>query len=152
MPLFLICCFPVDFQEAKRPLKTKSGKRPVKVGKRPIKEGKRPIKAMVLVGISTGCLMGCFRAAQPWQKGCFRAPQPWRKTAPKIGDFCCIKFGGFCRGFSWRIFLGTFSHKNEEKNPATKSATKSGGSKNKIREKSVLPKTDPNERPMKRSM
>ena len=32
-----------------------------------------------------------------------------------VGDFCCIKFGGFCRGFSWRIFLGTFSHKNEEK-------------------------------------
>ena len=26
-----------------------------------------------------------------------------------VGDFCRIKFGGFCRGFSWRIFLGTFS-------------------------------------------
>ena len=46
-------------------------KRPIKVGKRPINEGKRPIKAMVLVGISVGCLMG-------W----FRAPPPWRKTAP----------------------------------------------------------------------
>ena len=67
MPLFLMGCFPVDFQEAKRPLGTKSGKRPIKVGKRPIKEGKRPIKAMVLVGISMGC---------------FRAPPPWRKTAP----------------------------------------------------------------------
>ena len=44
---------------------------PIKVGKRPIKEGKRPIKAMVLVGISVGCLMSCFRA-----------PPPWRKTAP----------------------------------------------------------------------
>ena len=71
MPLFLMGCFLVDFQEVKRPLRTKSGKRPIKVGKRPIKEGKRPIKAMVLVGISVGCLMGCFRA-----------PPPWRKTAP----------------------------------------------------------------------
>ena len=71
MPLFLMGCFPVDLQEAKRPLRTKSGKRPIKVGKRPIKEGKRPIKAMVLVGSPVGCLMGCFRA-----------PPPWRKTAP----------------------------------------------------------------------
>ena len=61
-------CFPRDFQEGKRPVKAKSGKRPTKVGKRPIKEGKRPIKAMVLVGISVGCLMGCFRAIQPWWK------------------------------------------------------------------------------------
>ena len=52
-------------------LRKKTGKRPIKVGKRPINEGKRPIKAMVLVGISVGCLMGCFRA-----------PPPWRKTAP----------------------------------------------------------------------
>ena len=64
-------CFPLAFQEVKRPLRTKSGKCPIKVGKRPIKEAKRPIKAMVLVGISVGCLMGCFRA-----------PQPCRKTAP----------------------------------------------------------------------
>ena len=71
VPLFLMGCFPVDFQEVKRPLRTKSGKRPIKVGKRPIKEGKRPIKAVVLVGIAVGCLMGCFRA-----------PPPWRKTAP----------------------------------------------------------------------
>ena len=55
-------CFPVDFEEIKRPLRTKSGKRPIKIGKRPIKEGKWPIKAMVLVGIPVGCLMGCFRA------------------------------------------------------------------------------------------
>ena len=67
----LMGCFPMDFQEVKRPLRTKSGKRPIKVGKRPSQEGKRPIKAMVLVGISVGCLMGCFRA-----------PPPWRKTAP----------------------------------------------------------------------
>ena len=67
-PLFLMGCFPVDFQEVKRPLRTKSVKRPIKVGKRPINEGKRPIKAMVLVGVSVGCLMGCFRAPPPWQK------------------------------------------------------------------------------------
>ena len=71
MPLFLMGCFPVDFQEVKRPLRMKSGKRPIKVRKRPIKEGKRPIKAMVLVGISVGCLMGCFQA-----------PPSWRKKAP----------------------------------------------------------------------
>ena len=64
-------CFPVDFQEVKRPLRTKSMKRPIKVGKRPINEGKRPTKAKVLVGVSVGCLMGCF-----W------APPPCRKTAP----------------------------------------------------------------------
>ena len=64
-------CFPVDFQEVKRPLRTKSVKRPIKVGKRPINKGKRPIKAKVLVGISIEGLMGCFRA-----------PPPWRKTAP----------------------------------------------------------------------
>ena len=68
MPLFLMGCFPVDFQEVKRPLAAKSGKRPIKVGKRPISEGKRPIKAMVLVGISVSCLMGCFRASRPWWK------------------------------------------------------------------------------------
>ena len=71
MPLFLMGCFPVDFQEVKRPLMMKSVKRPIKVGKRPINEGKRPIKAKVLVGVSVGSLMGCFRA-----------PPPWRKTAP----------------------------------------------------------------------
>ena len=56
MPLFLTGCFPVDFQEVKRPLRTKSVKRPIKVGKRPINEGKRPVKAKVLVGASVGCL------------------------------------------------------------------------------------------------
>ena len=39
MPLFLMGCFPVDFQEVKRPLRTKSVKSPTKVGKRPINEG-----------------------------------------------------------------------------------------------------------------
>ena len=68
MPLFLMGCFPVDFQDVKRPLRTKSVKRPIKVGKRPINEGKRPIKAKVLVGVSVGSLMGCFRATPPWRK------------------------------------------------------------------------------------
>ena len=40
----LMGCFIVYFQEVKRPLRTKSVKRPIKVGKRPINEGKRPIK------------------------------------------------------------------------------------------------------------
>ena len=61
MPLFLMGCFPVDFQEVKRPLRTKSAKR-IKIGKRPINKGKRPVKTMVLVAISVGCLMGCFRS------------------------------------------------------------------------------------------
>ena len=51
-----------SFQEVHRPLRTKSGKRPVKVGKRSIKEGKRPIEAMVMVGTSVGCLTSCFGA------------------------------------------------------------------------------------------
>ena len=37
---FLMGCFPEEFQEAKRPLKTKLGKRPINEGKRPINEGK----------------------------------------------------------------------------------------------------------------
>ena len=80
MPLFLMGCFPVDFQDVKR--------RPIKVGKRPINEGKRPIKAKVLVGVSVGSLMGCFRA-----------PPPWRKTAPlkrPIKKPLPIKKGIFC--------------------------------------------------------
>ena len=40
MPLFLMGCFPGDFQEGKRSMKA-LGKRPIKEGKRPIKEGKR---------------------------------------------------------------------------------------------------------------
>ena len=96
MPLFLMGCFPVDFQEVKRPLRTKSGKRPIKIGKRPIKRPlrtksgkrpikieKRPIKAMVLVGISVGCLMGCFRTSPPWLK---TAPlkRPIKRSMTKV--------------------------------------------------------------------
>ena len=39
MPLFLMGCFPLVFQEVKQPLRTKSVKRPIKVRKRPINEG-----------------------------------------------------------------------------------------------------------------
>ena len=59
MPLFLMGCFPGDFQEGKRPLKA-FGKRPIKVRKRPIKEGKRPINA----------------------NGQFSGTLPWWNTAP----------------------------------------------------------------------
>ena len=94
MPLFLgKGCFPMDFQEVKRPFRTKSGKRPIKVGKQPIKEGKRPIKAMVLVGISVGCLMGCFRS-----------PPLWRKTAPlKRPIKRSMKTGQKC--LTWKTYL-----------------------------------------------
>ena len=71
---------------------------------------------------------------------------PWPICRNVSEDFCCINYGGFSRGFSEWIFLGTFSRKNEEKNPARKSAKKSGGSKRKIREKSVLPKAGPKDR------
>ena len=61
--------------------------------------------------------------------------------------------GGFLLYKCWRIFLGIFLEdffwalfptKMRRKNPARKSAKKSGGSKIKIREKSVLPKAGPN--------
>ena len=48
--------------------------------------------------------------------------------------------GDFPGGFFWTLF----PTKMRRKNPATESAKKSGGPKIKIREKSVLPKTDPN--------
>ena len=54
------------------------------------------------------------------------------------------KFWRIFAGISWRIFLGTFFHKNEDKPSARTSAKKSGGPKIKIGEKSVLPKPDPN--------
>ena len=64
------------------------------------------------------------------------------------GDLCCMKFGGFWRGFSWRIFLGTFSpQKSGEQIRWQNLRKKSGGPKIKIREKSVLPKTDPKNSP-----
>ena len=65
-------------------------------------------------------------------------------SAETCRGFLPYEFGGFCREFSWRIFLGTFSRKKmRRKNPATKSAKTSGGQIIKVREKFVLPKSDP---------
>ena len=86
---FLNGLFPVDFQEVRRPLRTKSGKRPIKVRKRPIQEGKRPIKATVLVGISVGCLI------------CFRVPPPWWKTAPLKRPIKRSMSEALHRGVTW---------------------------------------------------
>ena len=47
--------------------------------------------------------------------------------------------GDFIGGFFWALF----PTKMRRKNPATKSAKISGGPKIKIREKSVLPRSDP---------
>ena len=68
---------------------------------------------------------------------------PWAICRNVLEDFCCINFGGFCRGFSWRIFLGTFSHKNEEKKSGEKIREKIRRLKNKNRKKSILPKAGP---------
>ena len=59
----------------------------------------------------------------------FLLPRPICRNV--LEDFCCIKFGGFSRGFSWRIFLGTFSHKNEEKKSGEKIREKIRRLKNK---------------------
>ena len=102
MPLFLRKgCFPVDFQEVKRPLRTKSVKRPIKVGKRPINEWKRPIKAKVLVGISVACLMGCFRAPPPWQKTApLKRPIKRSMILVSFRNFIYLFFFGACRSTS----------------------------------------------------
>ena len=52
---------------------------------------------------------------------------PWAICRNVLEDFCCINFGGF----SWRIFLGTFSHKNEEKKSGEKIREKIRRLKNK---------------------
>ena len=60
------------------------------------------------------------------------------------GIFVAYFFGGFCRDFRGGFFWALLPTKIRGKNPASKSAEKSGGPKIKIREKSVLPKkTDP---------
>ena len=53
-------------------------------------------------------------------------PAPLQKC---VGAFCCVNFGGFCRDFPGGFFLGTFSHKNEEKKSGDKSPKESGGPK-----------------------
>ena len=84
----------------------------------------------------------CWSDLRRWSRRCVKM-LPWAICRNVLEDFCCINFGGFSRGFSWRIFLALFPTKMRRKNPARKSAKKSGGSKIKIREKSVLPKADP---------
>ena len=68
----------------------------------------------------------------------FVGPAPLQKC---VGDFCCVTYGGFCRGFSW--FWALFPTKLRRKNPATKSAKKSGGRKIKNPRKIRSAKTDP---------
>ena len=73
------------------------------------------------------CLGG--RQSKPFSATSSFLAQPLCRVC--VQDFVAkeSKFGGFGRGFSWRIFLGTGPHKNEEKNPPTQSAKKFGGSK-----------------------
>ena len=104
---------------------------------------------MVLVGVSIGCLMGCFPAPPPWLR---TAPlkRPWVDCVALGNLQKCV--GGFLLYKFWRIFPGIFledfsghffPQKMRRKNPARKSAKKFGGPKIKIREKSVLPKAGP---------
>ena len=81
MGLFLMGCFPGDFQEENCPCRH-SGTRPIKVGKRPIKEGKRPINA----------------------NGLFSGTPPWWKAAPLRSMIC---LGLFSRKFGAFKTLGT---------------------------------------------
>ena len=92
---------------------------------------------------AAGCVFGVGTDSQEGLR--LRSSLPRSICRNVSEDFCCIHFGGFSRGFSWRIFLwALFPTKMERKNPARKSAKKSGGSKIiKIREKSVLPKAGP---------
>ena len=39
----------------------------------------------------------------PYSMGVKHWPGP---SAEYVGDICCVDFGGFCRGSSWRIFVG----------------------------------------------
>ena len=70
-----------------------------------------------------------FNETQPPPSACNFLP--WAICRNVLEDFCSINFGGFCRGFSWRIFLGTFSHKNEEKKSGEKIREKIRRLKNK---------------------
>ena len=60
-----------------------------------------------------------------------------------VGGFLLYKFRRIFPGILMEDFSGHFFPQNAEKNPVRKSAKRSGGPKAKIREKSVLPKTDP---------
>ena len=53
---FLNGLFSSEFSRGRKAPYGELGKRPIKAGKRPIKLAKWPIEAIVLVGISVGCL------------------------------------------------------------------------------------------------
>ena len=80
---------------------------------------------------------------QAWEPP--REKLPWPICRNVLEDFCCCIYiledfpGDFPGGFFWALF----PTKMRRKNPARKSAKKSGGPKIKIREKSVLPKAGP---------
>ena len=52
-------------------------------------------------------------------------------SAEMCRGFLLYNFGGFCRGFSWRMFLGTFSPQNEEIKSGDKICEKIRRTKNK---------------------
>ena len=68
-------------------------------------------------------------------------PAPLQKCA---GDFCCIAFARFCRGYSWRTFLSTFFPQRQENESGDKIGEKIRRLNNRNPRKIVLPKTDPN--------
>ena len=94
--------------------------------------------------------------AQPLSLVAFQTQTQNRRVLPiALGNLQkCV--GGFLLYKFWRILPGIFledfsghfyPQKMRRKNPAGKSAKKSGGSKIKIREKSVLPKAGPKKSP-----
>ena len=89
-------------------------------------QARRHCSIQVLAGVKTAKRIECKQKAPPTlheaRAGRTRkliiAPANLQKC---VGGFLLyINFGGFSRGFSWRIFLGTFSHKKEEKNSGEK--------------------------------
>ena len=54
VPLFLMDCFPGDFQEGKRPMKAFGETAHIEVAERPIEDGKRPINKKMLLRKSEG--------------------------------------------------------------------------------------------------
>ena len=95
------------------------------------------LSAVSLWRSSVFCETSC--ALQNFQK---HWPGP---SADMCREFLLCKFWRILPGIFLEDFFGDFfPTKMRRKNPATKSAKKSGGPKIKIREKSVLPKTDPN--------